>query len=191
MASTVADDPWGTRWTVPPCRLGDLTYADPADPHRTSLPVLRHWLAGMLAPHPMPGCAPPSWGSGGPGHDPSLGVMADALSATSGVGPSELVRLVRALGPAVRFLATPRPAAGLPCVALVARGRIRRWGIWQLTGEEEEAASVVAAVATDVRDGRVPDPRGAVLVDVVDQRPLRFAVSSPACGPSASGPPPR
>ena len=65
-------------------------------------------------------------------------------------------------------LRTPR--SGTWEIELLARGRFRRWARWQATGEEA-AARVLAAVTDDVAAGRVPDPAGATLVEVVDHRP--------------------
>lgn len=65
-------------------------------------------------------------------------------------------------------LRTPR--SGTWEIELLARGRFRRWARWQVPGEDA-AARVLAAVAADVAAGRVPDPAGATLVEVVDHRP--------------------
>jgi hypothetical protein len=79
---------------------------------------------------------------------------------------AEFVRLVR---DAVEDLRTPRSDTWQ--VELIARGRIRRWARWEMTGAEA-AEQAVATVGSGVRAGRVPEPWGATLVDVVDQRPL-------------------
>ncbi|SDF02300.1 hypothetical protein SAMN05660662_0746 [Blastococcus aurantiacus] len=65
-------------------------------------------------------------------------------------------------------LRTPR--SGTWEVGLVARGRFRRWARWQVSGDEA-AVEVLAAVTAAVAAGRVPDPVGATLVEVVDHRP--------------------
>jgi hypothetical protein len=62
------------------------------------------------------------------------------------------------------------PRSGTWEVELLARGRFRRWARWQVSGDEA-AARVLATVAADVATGRVPDPAGATLVEVVDHRP--------------------
>ncbi len=68
-------------------------------------------------------------------------------------------------------LARPRaPGAGTWEIELTARGRFRRWARWQGPGEQP-AAGVLAAVAEAVAAGRVPDPAGMALVEVVDHRP--------------------
>jgi hypothetical protein len=63
-----------------------------------------------------------------------------------------------------------RPRSGTWEIELLARGRFRRWARWQVSGDEA-AARVLAAVTADVATGRVPDPAGATLVEVVDHRP--------------------
>lgn len=55
-------------------------------------------------------------------------------------------------------------------VELLARGRFRRWARWQVSGDQA-AARVLATVTADVAAGRVPNPAGATLVEVVDHRP--------------------
>lgn len=65
-------------------------------------------------------------------------------------------------------LRTPR--SGTWEVELLARGRFRRWARWRVSGEAT-AARVLATVTADVAAGRVPDPAGATLVEVVDHRP--------------------
>jgi hypothetical protein len=65
-------------------------------------------------------------------------------------------------------LRTPR--SGTWEIELVARGRFRRWARRQVSGDEA-AARVLATVTADVAGGRVPDPAGATLVEVVDHRP--------------------
>ena len=55
----------------------------------------------------------------------------------------------------------------------MARGRIRRWARWQITGAAA-AAQAASTVTTGLGNGHVPQPWGAILVDVVDvvdQRP--------------------
>jgi hypothetical protein len=73
---------------------------------------------------------------------------------------------------AVRHLRTP--LSNRWRVELAARGRIRRWAHWEIAGAESAARAAVA-VANDMRAGRVPAPVGALLVEVVDQRPLRWS----------------
>ena len=62
------------------------------------------------------------------------------------------------------------PRSGTREIELLARGRFRRWARWQVSGDEA-AARVLALVTADMAAGRVPDPEGAALVEVVDHRP--------------------
>ena len=72
------------------------------------------------------------------------------------------------VGEGLARLRTPR--SGTWEIELLARGRFRRWARWQVSGEDS-ATRVLATVTADVAAGRVPDPVGAALVEVVDHRP--------------------
>jgi hypothetical protein len=80
-----------------------------------------------------------------------------------------VVNFVRLVHDTVEHLRTPR--SDIWQVELIARGRIRRWARWEITGADA-AEQAAATVASGVRAGQVPEPWGATLVDVVDQRPL-------------------
>jgi hypothetical protein len=135
---------------------------------------LRRRLAGALARFPVPGVAPPAADWELPADTAELdlaGTRAEFLQSRWYAGSeawavAEFVRLARE---AVDQLRTPRSDTWE--VELVARRRIRRWARWEITGAEA-AEQVVATVLSGVRAGRVPEPWGAILVDVVDQRPL-------------------
>ena len=106
----------------------------------------------------------------------------EAAAPISDPGDAELARLrhrtdnfllvlaegASLIGGALARLRDPR--SGTWRGELVARGRFRRWARWQVPGEQA-AAAVLATVTADVTAGRVPDPVGAALVEVVDHRP--------------------
>ena len=172
MGTTVVTDASGVRWAVRSRPLrGTGTPAPRPGPEEESL---RRRLAGALARFPAPDLAPP------PGDWQLPADTADVeMSATwaefhrtpwwPGSDPWAVVQFVRLLRETVAHLRTPRSETWE--VELIARGRIRRWARWQITGAEA-ARQVVATVTSEVRAGRIPEPWGATLVDVVDQRPL-------------------
>jgi hypothetical protein len=55
-------------------------------------------------------------------------------------------------------------------VEALARGRIRRWARWEVDGTDA-AHRAIASVSAALEAGRIPEREGAVLVEVVDQRP--------------------
>ncbi|MFD2094238.1 hypothetical protein [Blastococcus deserti] len=168
-------DASGVRWTV---RLRRLRGAGTPPPlPGPEVESLRRRLAGVLARRPVPTA---DRRPGGPSPWPLPGDTADVeMRATLAEFHRDPMRtstevwalrqLVRMLREAVDHVRTPPSDTWQ--VELVARGRIRRWARWEVTGQEA-ATQTAATVAAGVRDGRVPEPWGATLVDVVDQRPL-------------------
>jgi hypothetical protein len=78
-----------------------------------------------------------------------------------------LVGRLRAVAIGVEALTDP--VNRVRVVELAARGRIRRGATWRVAGRVE-ASTVADTVADAVRRGQVPQPEGALLIDVVDQR---------------------
>jgi hypothetical protein len=78
-----------------------------------------------------------------------------------------LVGRLRAV--AIGIAALTEPADRVWVVELAARGRIRRGATWGVAGRVD-ASAVADTVADAVRRGQVPQPEGALLIDVVDQR---------------------
>ena len=163
MRGTRVDDCWGVRWTV---RARYERHADPESEvtRRVREPTLLAGLPAMLAPHGHPVDVRPVDADRS---DDELRRHAAALlgaqAATVGGALGSLVAIWRG----ARALAEPTDRFWL--VELTARGRIRRGASWQVTGRDE-AARVAAVIADAVRAGRVPQPAGARLIAVVDER---------------------
>ena len=79
-----------------------------------------------------------------------------------------LGQLPRLIGNEARHLRTPWSDTWQ--LEALARGRIRRWARWEVEGVAA-TGQAATAVAAALEGGQVPLPDGAVLVDVVDQRP--------------------
>ncbi|WP_142025059.1 hypothetical protein [Blastococcus colisei] len=164
-------DGFGVRWTVRARQLrGTGTPPPRPGPEEESL---RRRLTAALSRLPAPAVA------GGTGDWRLPADTADVeMQATfaefrdtpmrQGTAPWAVGHAVRLVGEAIAHLRTPRSETWE--VELVARGRIRRWARWQITGADA-AAQALATVAAGVGAGRVPEPWAATLVDVVDQRP--------------------
>jgi len=164
-------DAWGARWTVRARQLrGTGTPPPLPGPEEESL---RRRLTAALSRLPPPATAarPGDWRLPADTADVERELVLAEFRDTpmrQGTAPWAVGHAVRLVGEAIAHLRTPK--SGTWEVELVARGRIRRWGRWQITGAEA-AAQTVTTVVTAVAAGRVPEPWGAVLVDVVDQRP--------------------
>jgi hypothetical protein len=166
-------DALGVRWSVRARRLRRGEASRPmVGPEEESL---RRQLATLLAPHPVPvhdplRGVPGGWRTPGDTSDVALretrADFGDPPAIVSGWWA--LGQLPRLIGDAVGHLRTPWSDTWR--LEATARGRIRRWARWEVEGAEAtvQAAAMVAAA---LRAGRVPQPCGAVLVDVVDQRP--------------------
>lgn len=170
MPRTTVRDHEGTSWRVRTRRGRVLHDRTRPDPGRDA--ALRHLLGGMLSPWPVPA-----------GH-PALAVTEPATEQRrhqAGAADGSAFRVTLAQAPwwalylpsGTRVRGSTRSGV---CwlVELQAGGRLRRGATWQVTGGREaagRAASVGATVAADVAAGRVPEPRAATLVDVVDRRP--------------------
>lgn len=173
MPKTAVTDAWGVRWTVQARQLRGAGTPPPRPGAEEE--SLRRRLTGALSRSPAAPTVvlrPVGWELPADTAEVELAATRaefhqTRLPATSDAwAVAELVRLVR---DAVGHLRTPR--SDIWQVELIARGRIRRWARWEITGAEA-AEQVVATVVSGVRAGRVPEPWGATLVDVVDQRPL-------------------
>jgi hypothetical protein len=167
----VVTDAWGVRWKVRARQLrGGGTPPPRPGPEEESL---RRRLAGAMARHPAPAPAPGSAGWMLPGDTADVEMYAtlaelrrDPMTTPTNVWA--VVQFVRLVRDAVEHLRTPMSDRWQ--VEVIARGRIRRWARWEITGADA-AEQAVVTVASGVSDGRVPEPWGATLVDVVDQRP--------------------
>lgn len=171
MRTRVVTDAWGVRWKVRARQLrGAGTPPPRPGPEEESL---CRRLAGALASHPVPHTAPVSADRMLPADTADLEMHAtlaefrrDPMTTSPEVwAVGQFVRLVR---DAVEHLRTPMSDRWQ--VEVIARGRIRRWARWEISGAHA-AEQAVVTVASGVSAGRVPEPWGATLVDVVDQRP--------------------
>ena len=157
------DDCWGVRWTVRATYDRYLSL-DSDDDRRKREPELRSWLGPALAPQPgrLPVVPVPAWA---PSCDADYYRFVHAATALIGLsGPGGVIR---AILHGVRLLRQPTAAAWT--VVLQARGRIRRGATWR-AGSRAEAESVLEIVAEAVSLGRIPQPAGTLLIDVVDER---------------------
>lgn len=151
-------DPWGSGWKV---RAQYVRGPGTAPPHPgPDADRMRRRLEAALERHP----APPVASATTDVRDPAAPISdpVDAELARLRDGRPALPRGVLA-----RLCA---PGSGTWEIELIARGRFRRWARWQGHGEQP-AAGELAAVAAAVAAGRVPDPAGMALVEVVDHRP--------------------
>jgi hypothetical protein len=165
MGRTVVDDRWGGRWTV---RARHERHAEPDSEYTRRLrePSLRAELRPMLAPPTGSGSVLPVAGRA-PAVDLSdIRFTVGSLSAQP-AAPAAAIGTAVAIWQYVRILRQPSDRFWV--VELTARGRIRRGATWKVAGREE-AARVAAVVADAVRTGQVPEPSGALLIDVVDER---------------------
>jgi len=162
-------DQWGARWTV---RARRVRGAGTAPPRRgPDADRMRRRLDAALARYPAPLAATVPTDVRLPAAPISDPVDAELTRLRH--RPGTTIWVVAEAGPALLRDALARlraPGAGTWAVELVARGRFRRWATWQVTGAEA-AARVLASVTADLGAGRVPDPPGATLVEVVDHRP--------------------
>lgn len=171
--SIVVRDGAGVRWKVRARRLrrGESSRPRPG-PEEDSL---HRRLAGVMAPRPLVipdpfRGLPGAWRMPGDRADIAMhevrAELQDARSAGSSVwAVVELLRLIR---DGLDHRATPWSDSWR--LEAVARGRIRRWAIWEVEGAQA-AERAVATVAAALEASVVPEPPGAVLVEVVDQRP--------------------
>jgi len=161
----------GVRWTLRGRQLrGAGTPLPRAGPEEESL---RRRLAAALSRLPATASAPVPRNWYLPADTADIEMQATVAAfrdspMRTGSAPWAVGQAIRLVGEAVAHLRTPR--SELWQIELLARGRIRRWARWQVTGADG-AAQAVATIAADVAAGRVPEPWGTTLVDVVDQRP--------------------
>jgi hypothetical protein len=161
---TVVDDCWGGRWTVRARRERQTRLvSEIATTERASL--LLPYLGPALAPQPGT-CSEPAPESGRAAAEQAhlLNAFAEMDNAVVRDG---LVGRLRAV--AIGIEALTEPADRVWVVELAARGRIRRGATWGVAGRVD-ASAVADTVADAVRRGQVPQPEGALLIDVVDQR---------------------
>ncbi|MGY1754794.1 hypothetical protein [Blastococcus sp. SYSU D01042] len=168
---TTVTDVWGARWTVRAREVrGTGTVPPRAGP---DVDRMRRRLDAALGQHPAPlGPEVPTdiREPAAPVSDP-VDAELSAFRRGEGRPGTRLWALGRTgwlLRMAVAHLRTPR--SGTWEVELLARGRFRRWARWQVRGEEA-AARALTTVAADLTAGRVPQPDGGTLVEVVDHRP--------------------
>lgn len=172
MRKTAVRDAWGARWSVRARQLrGGGTEHPRPGPEEESL---RRRLATALSPQPAGAGAVGAadwWHPTDTADVEKAAVFAQYRDTPmrEGTAPWAVGHFVRLVGDAIDHLRTPLSETWE--VELIAGGRIRRWARWQIAGAEA-AAQAMHTVASAVRAGTVPDPWGATLVDVVDQRPL-------------------
>ncbi|MCW2700352.1 MAG: hypothetical protein JWQ45_1887 [Blastococcus sp.] len=173
MHKTLVRDADGLRWSVRARRLRLDERCRPwPGPEQESL---HRRLAGVLAPRPL---VLPDPLRGRPGGRLTPGDTADVAmqdvraefggDGHTGLDLSALADLARLVHEAVSHLRAPWSDTWQ--LEAAARGRIRRWARWEVEGREATERAI-AAVSAALATGRVPEPLGAVLVDVVDQRP--------------------
>jgi hypothetical protein len=171
--SIVVRDAVGVRWKVRARRLRRGESSRPrSGPEEDSL---RRRLAGVVAPHPL---VVPDPLRGVPGGWRTPGDRADIAmrQAMAEYGdPREfgsslwaVAQLFRLFSDALDHLSTPWSDTWR--LEAVARGRIRRWAVWEVEGMEATERALTSTAAA-LEAGLVPQPPGAVLVEVVDQRP--------------------
>jgi hypothetical protein len=165
MRRIVVDDCWGTRWTLRVHRDRHVPL-DAEAARRRREPELRAQLAAVLAPTPQPrspavqGPLPGVRGSRADRQE----AAAVAKQAVLGGGPLTVaIAILKGLG------TMPADHSRAWVVELQARGRIRRGATWRVDGPEE-GVRVATTAADAVRTGLVPQPDGAQLIDVVDER---------------------
>ncbi|MGY2130130.1 hypothetical protein [Blastococcus sp. SYSU DS0617] len=171
MRRTVTDQ-WGAGWRV---RARHVRGAGTAPPHPgPDADRLRRRLDAALGRYPGPLTASALTDVREPAAPISDPVDAElAEFRRHWYRPGTTFWVVTEAGPALVRSALARlgtPRSGTWEVELVARGRFRRWARWHATGAEA-AARVLASVTADLAAGRVPDPAGGTLVEVVDHRP--------------------
>ena len=173
MGKVVVRDAQGARWSVRARRLRRGEASGPLlVPEAESL---RRQLTALLAPGPVPvhdpsRRVPGAWRTPGDTSDVAMqetrAVFGDPRAFDSGWWA--LGQLPRLVQDAVRHLRTPWSDTWQ--LEATASGRIRRWARWEVDGAEATVRAA-ATVAAALRAGQAPQPSGAVLVDVVDQRP--------------------
>lgn len=172
----VVTDRWGGHWRVSCHRAGVLpSPATPPDSGAVGR-LLLPWAAPAEAPPALPRA---SWvlgrsvrwqGPGAPGasEDPlrdEAVALRDALGVTGG-GPAALGLVLWAR----RTLQTVQRERTHPwLVQLCSADGADRWATWAVAGPEA-AQSAVTDVAAAVGAGRLPEPVGARLLDVRDDR---------------------
>jgi hypothetical protein len=173
VGSIVVRDAMGVRWKVRARQLRRGESSRPwSGPEEDSL---RRRLVGVLAPHPLVVLdplrgVPGGWRTPGDSADVALRETRAEFGDHRDVGSSwwAVAQLFRMVRDALDHLSTPWSDTWR--LEAVACGRIRRWAIWEIDGAEATEPAV-AAVAAALGAGVVPQPTGAVLVEVVDQRP--------------------
>jgi hypothetical protein len=121
-----------------------------------------------VAPHPLPPgtlSGRGGWWTPADASDIALSEAAAEFRTVSYWGEWAAPRLVLDL---VDHLRTPW--SDVWRLEALARGRIRRWARWEVDGPEATHRAI-ASVSAALEAGRIPEPEGAVLVEVVDQRP--------------------
>lgn len=168
---TTVTDVWGARWTV---RAREVRGTGTAPPRSgPDADRMRRRLEAALGQHPAPlGSEVPTdiWEPAAPISDP-VDAELSAFRRGEGRPGTDLWALGRSgslLRTGLAHLRTPR--TGTWEVELLASGRFRRWARWQVHGAEA-AAEAVPTVAADLAAGRVPQPDGGTLIEVVDHRP--------------------
>ena len=165
-------DRWGAGWKV---RARHVRGAGTAPPRPgPDADRMRRRLEAALGRYPAPLVASATtdvWDASAPISDPVDAELAEFRRQWHRPGTTIWVAADAVAGLLREGLARLRtPRSGTWEIELLARGRFRRWARWQVSGDEA-AARVLATVTADVAAGRVPDPAGATLVEVVDHRP--------------------
>ena len=165
MRTTVIDDCWGVRWTVR-VRYDRHAPMDSDFNRRGREPELRSRLGPALGPEPglLPSADGSAWGSSVGAAD-RRAAFVKSVGLLSGLGGP--ASLIAAIWYGIGVLREPTDDSWI--VELDARGRIRRSATWRV-GSRADAERVLGTVADAVRQGQVPQPDGALLVDVVDGR---------------------
>jgi hypothetical protein len=162
MSRRVVDDCRGVRWTV---WARKDRYVPPAseDTRRIREPTLQAHLGLALAVQPGGAPALPWADTEWTRQDQQNALLFGTLA----VGSTRPIDAIRAIVWLVRVLNEPTDCFWV--VELMARGRIRRGATWRVA-DRAEADRVAAVVANAVRAGLVPEPDGAQLIDVKDER---------------------
>lgn len=164
MSKRVVNDLWGVRWAVR-ARRDRFVVHESEYTRQNREPTLRAHVVPALEPQPV-STPPLPWATLAERRFDTSHLIAVLLGGLA-FATSSPFAAVRAIWRASRILNEPTDCFWV--VELVAAGRIRRGATWRVA-DRTSADLVAAGVADAVRTGQVPEPEGAQLIDVVDER---------------------
>jgi hypothetical protein len=164
------EDPWGGRWKVR-VRRERFAQLETERSWRQAEPALRERLGQALAPRPGPLAAEETRAHVvvGPKQLFQWAIRLAAVVVAVVAAPT-MYRIIEAVVALVVLIAWLDARANpMWLVELVAESGLRRRATWKVTGRHE-GDRVAPSVADAVRAGQPPQPEGAVLISVVDER---------------------